>query len=268
MTLGEKLQKLRKERGYSQEVLAEKIGVTRQTISKWELNQSLPDLDFVGRLCEVFHVSADYLINGEVKEITESVEERGRRKYDRFWEEKKDVLFALVTALAIVASCICLISDYFLGEGLSWSPIALLSTMGAWLLFLPLFKAKTKVLFKTLIVLSAISIPFLGLLSVMLRKPGLLPLGTCLALIAIVGIWGIYGIFKKMGNRPWRALGYALLLLIPLAIAITRTVSWMVPEIPVDSTSEGFHAAITLGMALLCFLADYLRGRGRKEEKR
>lgn len=45
MTIGEKIQKLRKQRGLSQEALAEKVTVTRQTISKWELGQSLPDLE-------------------------------------------------------------------------------------------------------------------------------------------------------------------------------------------------------------------------------
>ena len=62
MTLGEKIQKLRKQQGLSQEALAEKVTVTRQTISKWELGQSLPDLDFIAQLSEIFNVSSDYLI--------------------------------------------------------------------------------------------------------------------------------------------------------------------------------------------------------------
>ena len=62
MTLGEKIQKLRKQNGFSQEELAEKVTVTRQTISKWELNQSEPDLDFIAQLSNIFNVSADYLI--------------------------------------------------------------------------------------------------------------------------------------------------------------------------------------------------------------
>lgn len=45
MTLGEKIQKLRSRQRLSQEALAEKVTVTRQTISKWELDQSTPDLD-------------------------------------------------------------------------------------------------------------------------------------------------------------------------------------------------------------------------------
>ena len=66
MTLGEKIQKLRKQQGLSQEALAEKVTVTRQTISKWELGQSLPDLDFIAQLSEIFNVSSDYLIKDEM----------------------------------------------------------------------------------------------------------------------------------------------------------------------------------------------------------
>ena len=68
MTLGEKIQKLRKQRGLSQEALAEKVTVTRQTISKWELGQSLPDLDFIAQLSDIFNVSSDYLIKDEMTE--------------------------------------------------------------------------------------------------------------------------------------------------------------------------------------------------------
>lgn len=66
MTLGEKIQKLRKQRGLSQEALAEKVTVTRQTISKWELGQSTPDLDFIAQLSDIFNVSSDYLIKDEI----------------------------------------------------------------------------------------------------------------------------------------------------------------------------------------------------------
>ena len=59
MTLGEKIQRLRKETGLSQEALAEKINVTRQTVSKWECTQSSPDLDFIAQLSDIFNVSAD-----------------------------------------------------------------------------------------------------------------------------------------------------------------------------------------------------------------
>ena len=67
MAFGEILTNLRKSRGLSQEQLAGELNLTRQTISKWELNQSTPDLDYLVRLSEFFGVSTDYLIKGEQK---------------------------------------------------------------------------------------------------------------------------------------------------------------------------------------------------------
>lgn len=63
MTFGEKIIRLRKSKGITQEQLAEQMGVTRQTISKWELDQSTPDLSYIKQLCEIFGVTADYLID-------------------------------------------------------------------------------------------------------------------------------------------------------------------------------------------------------------
>lgn len=66
MTFGEKLQSQRRLKGMSQEELAEKLSVTRQTISKWELDQSTPELEFIARLSDIFGVSTDYLIKNDV----------------------------------------------------------------------------------------------------------------------------------------------------------------------------------------------------------
>ena len=73
MTLGQKITNLRKARGMTQEELSEAIGVTRQTISKWELDTSTPDLDYLCKLCDLFGVTADYLIRPE-KETVEATE--------------------------------------------------------------------------------------------------------------------------------------------------------------------------------------------------
>ena len=62
MTFGQKLQQLRRARGMSQEDLAGQLSVTRQTISKWELDQSTPDLPYLAAISEFFGVSTDYLI--------------------------------------------------------------------------------------------------------------------------------------------------------------------------------------------------------------
>ena len=62
MTLGEKLQLLRRSRGLSQEQLAAELDVSRQAVSKWECGDSTPDLDKLRAICTYFGVTTDYLI--------------------------------------------------------------------------------------------------------------------------------------------------------------------------------------------------------------
>jgi transcriptional regulator with XRE-family HTH domain len=63
--LGEKIHKLRKGNGLSQEELASKLTVSRQSISKWELGESVPDTEHVVQLSKLFEVSTDFLLNDE-----------------------------------------------------------------------------------------------------------------------------------------------------------------------------------------------------------
>ena len=65
MTIADRIQKLRKLKGISQEELADELGVSRQAVSKWESNQSTPDIDKIIALSDFFEVSADYLLKGE-----------------------------------------------------------------------------------------------------------------------------------------------------------------------------------------------------------
>lgn len=68
MILADKIINLRKKNGWSQEELAEKLGVTRQSISKYEGAQSIPDLDKILKLSEIFGVTTDYLIKDGLEE--------------------------------------------------------------------------------------------------------------------------------------------------------------------------------------------------------
>lgn len=73
MSLGEKIFKLRKEKGLSQEALAEQVGTTRQAISKWENDQGFPETEKLLRLSNIFEVSTDYLLKDE-KTVKDSEE--------------------------------------------------------------------------------------------------------------------------------------------------------------------------------------------------
>jgi len=98
MTLGNKIAELRKEKGMTQEALANALGVSNQAVSKWEANQSCPDIQLLPQLADFFCVSMDSLFGREVLDEekvvicenhvtgeTERMEARG--EYDVPWEE-------------------------------------------------------------------------------------------------------------------------------------------------------------------------------------
>ena len=67
--IGKNLQKLRKQRSMTQEALAEAVGVARQTIAKWEAEESAPDLELAGKLAAALEVSLDDLVNAPEGEL-------------------------------------------------------------------------------------------------------------------------------------------------------------------------------------------------------
>lgn len=73
MEIGEQIQKYRAERGYSQDELAEKIFVTRQTVSNWENQHTYPDLHSLLLLSDVFGTSLDQLVKGDLEEMKREI---------------------------------------------------------------------------------------------------------------------------------------------------------------------------------------------------
>ena len=69
MKIGDKILSLRKKEGITQEELAEMVGVSRQTISKWELDETSPDLKQAKKLSEIFKVSLDELVSNNIENL-------------------------------------------------------------------------------------------------------------------------------------------------------------------------------------------------------
>lgn len=98
MILAEKIASLRKKKGWSQEELAYQLDVSRQSVSKWESGASVPDLDRILKLSEIFGVSTDYLLKEETQaapeieipelDKTEGLKRVGREEAESFMEIK------------------------------------------------------------------------------------------------------------------------------------------------------------------------------------
>ena len=112
MTLGEKLQLLRRSRGLSQEQLAAELDVSRQAISKWECGDSTPDLDKLRTICTYFGVTTDYLIWERSEDAPQAAEQkqggdtRGRSGIfnDALLLESYTALHFVLGAMAIAAA--------------------------------------------------------------------------------------------------------------------------------------------------------------------
>ena len=94
MILGDKIMNLRKKNSWSQEELAEKLGVSRQSISKYESAQAVPDMEKILKLSRIFGVTTDYLIKDEIEDLEFSEEdyEEDRKLIKLSMEEANEYL--------------------------------------------------------------------------------------------------------------------------------------------------------------------------------
>ncbi len=136
MIFADKLILLRKKAGWSQEELAEQMDVSRQSVSKWEGAQSIPDLEKMVRLSELFGVSTDYLLKDEIENVEGLISANNTPKTRRVSMEEANAFLAVkektakpiaYAAFLCILSPICLIilgamseiAEYGISEGLA-----------------------------------------------------------------------------------------------------------------------------------------------------
>ena len=88
MTFGEKLQGLRQKSGMSQDALAEQLNVSRQAVSRWERDETMPETDKVVALADLFGVTTDYLLRQQAEEQTTAREHNTRGAEKRDWVDQ------------------------------------------------------------------------------------------------------------------------------------------------------------------------------------
>ncbi|EGJ28226.1 helix-turn-helix domain-containing protein [Streptococcus porcinus] len=103
MELGKKLSSCRKKAGFSQEDLAEKIYVSRQTISNWENDKSYPDIHSLIALANLFNLSLDQLVEGDIDEMKKLVQSDDLQQFNRDgWAMTIGSLIMALTAYPLI----------------------------------------------------------------------------------------------------------------------------------------------------------------------
>ena len=116
--IGKFIAKCRKENGYTQESLAEKLGITDRAISKWENGKSMPDVSIMLELCELLKINVNELLTGEhiimdnYKEVAEKNLVEMKKQEEKANEKVKKVILTVIVLAA------ALLFTYYAGRGI------------------------------------------------------------------------------------------------------------------------------------------------------
>lgn len=221
--MAELIQEMRKVRGLTQKDLADRLGVTDKAVSKWERAVSSPDIELLIPLADALELSVQELLNGEreegaAEEGTESAVQEAlaysHKSAAQRIQRMRELFFAGLSAVFFLGALVCLICDFAISGAFTWSRLVLVSLLAAWGAAVPLFRAETNRIGKSLFVFSILVFPYLAALSILLELPLLCTMGISIAVAGLLGLWGIYFVvLYKWSQRKYFALSVICLIL-------------------------------------------------------
>lgn len=263
---------LRKEKNLTQKELADKLNITNKAISKWERGISCPDISLLIPLSDILEVTTNEILNGqreEVSDINKDVDKKVKKTLtymvDISSEKSKKYLnyiFLGVTFSLIISMIICLICDYVLYDSFSWSLVVSASCILSWFIILPFFKSKRDKVKSVTISITLSIIPYLFVLSILLKNNLIFSLGSIIAVLSIIYIWILYYLYTKMKHKKFKATGMAFLLLIPLSLSINHIANYFIGPDPFEVFNAIINTISAIIVALVCFSMSKKRNEG------
>lgn len=260
----------RKAKGLTQKELAEKLNITDKAVSKWERDICYPDISLIIPLAEILEISTSELLNGGINIsndtqttetlINKAIKFSSKSSVQKAEKIKQNILYGL-SASFLIAIIVCLICDYFISGNLSWSLIVIVSLVFSMLILFTLLTTKEKLIKKTLITLSVFIIPYLALLSFILKQPLVFYLGSCISVITATALWLSYIAFVKLPRRKYLAIGISFLMIIPLNLLINNLTQYFISDASFNQSDNILNSSITVSLAIFCFCIDYIKNR-------
>lgn len=265
--VGRFIAKCRKEKKLTQAQLAEKLDITDRAVSKWETGKSMPDSSIMLELCEILGITVNELLSGE---------EVGMETYEKKADENlvalkrkdennmtKNVIISILFSVSLlVGIMVCLICNIAISGNLTWSLIPVSSIIFAWVISFPSIIMGRKGIVVSFISLSVFIIPYLFLLSRLIKVKEVFSIGTAMAVVSIIFLWIIAAVFKRIGKtRKFLALGITFLLVIPFVFIINITLSRMIAE-PIFDVWDMLFVFILLISAFISFICGCAKKKG------
>ncbi len=265
--IGKFIAKCRKEKKLTQAQLAERLNITDRAVSKWETGKSMPDSSIMLELCEILGITVNELLSGEEIDM-ESYEKKADenlialKKKDENNMAKNVIISILFSVTLLIGIMVCLICNIAISGNLTWSLIPISSIAFAWVISFPSIIMGKRGIIISLISLSVFVIPFLFLLSSLIKVKGVFSVGVVLAVASIVFLWIIVSVFKHIGkDRKLIALGISFLLAIPFMFIINLILSKMIAE-PIHDVWDMLSIFILLILAFVFFICYYAKKKG------
>ncbi len=252
--IGKFIAKCRKEKKLTQAQLAERLNITDRAVSKWETGKSMPDSSIMLELCEILGITVNELLSGEEIDM-ESFEE----KADENNMAKNVIISILFSITLFIGIMVCLICNIAISGNLTWSLIPVSSIVFAWVIFFPSIILGKRGIIISLISLSVFIVPYLFLLSSLIKTKEVFSVGVAMAVASIVFLWIIAAVFNCIGKtRKLIALGITFLLAIPFMFIINVILSKMIAE-PIFDIWDMLSIFILLILAFVFFICDYAK---------
>ena len=271
MSIGEKIQQFRKARGLSQEQLADSLDVSRQAVSKWETDQSSPDIENILALSKFFSVTTDELLgNDRASSAVDSAHCPEKTKRRASFDARQlgrlfgflDSKIALVVAslLCLLAAGICVIVNFAVNRQLTWAAYPLISILLGWVVAAPLLFKK---LVLALCALTAAIGPYLYCMDRLTRGPGwFVRLGLPIAAIGVAFLWLIYLLFRFVKIGAWYKTAIVALL---AGVVVSPAIDLVTGE--TNALNLAINIFSGLFMAAIFWIIGYVRNKAKAGAK-
>ena len=223
----------------------------------------MPDSSIMLKLCNILDVTVNELLSGEriemnnyEEKVNENLIELKRKDENNM--NKNAIISTIYTIAMVIGILVCCIYDIAVSGTLTWSLIVLSSVLVTWIASFPVILLGKKGVLVAMIAISILIVPFMYILSILIKVNEVFNIGAIMSIISLVFLWIIYIMYRRLKERKLLATGITFLFAIPFTFVINSTLSKMIGE-PVVDIWDILSVFILLIIAVAFIIGDYAK---------
>lgn len=170
---------------------------------------------------------------------------------------KNTILLMIASIICSIAILVCAICDIAMSGRFTWSLIPISTIVFSWLISIPAIIMRRKRILSSLISLSICIVPYLFILSSLVKVEAVFTMGSIMAIVSLIFLWLIFTTYHHLKDRKILATAITFLLVIPFAFVINVILTIMILE-PIADIWDILSAIILITCTLTLFAWDYI----------